>query len=193
VRRQCTPGTLAVGIACVLVTRLTDFQPGYLYGLLITLIVAHELSHAAAGKAMFVATAGTLVLAAAAWIGLLWVGAMKPGPGDPGLALIAFQTALVMAVVAGVEVAVFGMVPVRFLPGEKVFHWNRRAWAGLIGIAALAFIYILVNPRKGYLADATRTPMLTIVVLLLCFGLASVLFWAYFRFRRVAVALPATS
>ena len=30
--------------------------------------------------------------------------------------------------------------------------------------------------------------MLTIVVLLLSFGLGSVLFWAYFRFRRIPAA-----
>jgi hypothetical protein len=40
-----------------------------------------------------------------------------------------------------------------------------------------------MNPGSGYLADKTRTPMLTIVVLLAFFGLGSVVFWAYFRFR----------
>jgi len=182
------PGTLVVGLACVLVTRLTDFQPGYLYGLVITFVVAHKLSLAAEGKAMAIATASALVVAAAAWFGLLWVEPLNPAQGDPSLRLIAFQTALVMGLVTGVELAVFGMVPVRFLPGEKVYHWNRRAWASLLGVAVLGFVYILINPRQGYLADATRTPMLTIVVLLLSFGLGSVLFWAYFRFRRIPAA-----
>jgi len=132
------------------------------------------------------------LLAVAAWFGLLWVAPLNPSQGAPGPTLVALQTALVMALVAGVELSVFGMLPVRFLPGEKVYHWNRRVWAILLGIAVFGFVHILVNPRHGYLADATRTPMLTIVVLLLCFGLGSVVFWAYFRFRRVPVAPSAT-
>ena len=39
-----------------------------------------------------------------------------------------------MAVVAGVELTVFGMVPLRYLPGEHVYRWNRRLWAALFGI-----------------------------------------------------------
>jgi hypothetical protein len=186
------PGTLAIGIACVLITRLTAFQPGYLYGLVITFVVAHELSLAAEGKAMAIATGSALVLAVVAWFALLWVEPLNPAQGDPGLSLIALQTALVMALVASVELTVFGMMPVRFLPGDKVFHWNRRAWAILLGLAVFGFVYILVNPRQGYLADASRTPMTTIVVLLLSFGLGSVLFWAYFRFRPARVAPAAT-
>jgi hypothetical protein len=186
------PGTLAVGIACVLITRLTAFQPGYLYGLVITFVVAHELSLAAEGKAMAIATGSALVLAVVAWFALLWVEPLNPAQGDPGLSLIALQTALVMALVASVELTVFGMMPVRFLPGDKVFRWNRRAWAILLGLAVFGFVYILVNPRQGYLADASRTPMVTIVVLLLSFGLGSVLFWAYFRFRPARVAPSAT-
>ena len=187
------PGTLAVGLACVLITRLTDFQPGYLYGLVITFVVVHKLSDAADGKAKATAITGSLVVAVAAWFSLLWVAPLNPSQGAPGPTLVALQTALGMALVAGVELSVFGMLPLRFLPGEKIYHWNRRVWAILLGIAVFGFVHILVNPRHGYLADTTRTPMLTIVVLLLCFGLGSVAFWAYFRFRRVPVAPAATA
>ena len=105
--------------------------------------------------------------------------------------LIAAQTALVTALVAGVELAVFGMIPLRFLPGEKILRWNRRIWAVLTVIAVVGFLYILINPRSGYLADGTRTPMVTILALLFFFGMGSFAFWAYFRFRRAPVALSA--
>ena len=123
----------------------------------------NKLSLAAEGKAMAIATASALVVAAAAWFALLWVEPLNPAQGDPSLKLIAFQTALVMGLVTGVELAVFGMVPVRFLPGEKILRWNRRIWAVLTVIAVVGFLYILINPTSGYLADAhsgTREPFL---------------------------------
>jgi hypothetical protein len=129
--------------------------------------------------------------AVVAWLGLWAVDTLVTAQADPGPALIALQTALVMALVAGVELTVFGMLPLRFLPGESVYRWNRRAWAALFGIGMFGFVHVLMNPRNGYLADTTRTPMVTIVVLLLFFGLFSVAFWAYFRFRRVPVT-PST-
>jgi hypothetical protein len=190
---QALPGTLAVGLACVLLTRVTDFHPGYLYGLVVTFVVARELSVAVEGKAMAMATGTTLVVAVVAWFGLLWIAPLTPAQGDPGLALIALQTALVMALVAGVELTVFGMLPLRFLPGENVYRWKRRIWAILFGLGMFGFVHILMNPKSGYLADTTRTPMVTIVLLLLFFALFSVAFWAYFRFRRVPeVPAPAS-
>ena len=75
------------------------------------------------------------------------------------------------------------MLPLRFLPGAAVFAWSRRTWTALFVLSAFGFLHVLVNPQSGYLADTTRTPMLTIVVLFVVFGLVSVGLWAYFRFR----------
>jgi hypothetical protein len=71
----------------------------------------------------------------------------------------------------------------RFLPGESLFRWNRVLWAGILLLGAFAFFHILINPASGYLSDTSRTPLFTVVALLLGFSLVSVAFWAWFRFR----------
>ena len=78
------------------------------------------------------------------------------------------------------------MMPLRFLPGERVRGWNQRAWIALLGMAIFGFCHILLNPSSGYLADTTRTSLFTVIWLLVAFGGGSVLFWAYFRFRPLA-------
>ena len=93
------------------------------------------------------------------------------------------QAASVTIVVAGLENAVFAMLPLRFMPGAAVYGWNRVVWVVLIGLGLFGFAHVLLNPSAGYLADTTRTSFFTLVLLLIAFGLASVLFWAYFRFR----------
>jgi hypothetical protein len=100
------------------------------------------------------------------------------------------ETAAATVVVAGLEAAVIGMLPVRFLPGERVRAWNQRVWIGLLGVATFAFCHILLNPSAGYLSDTTRTSLFTVIWLLALFGGGSVLFWAYFRFRREPHAEP---
>jgi hypothetical protein len=178
-RLRALPGTLLVGIGCVLVSRLTDFQPGYLYGLIIGVQFGRDLASAEEGRETAMSAVVMLLAAAAAWFGLSLFGA-----GDPGVLGLALQTALAATMVAGLEGVVFGLLPLRFLPGEPLYAWNRMTWAVLLGIGVFAFLHILVNPSSGYLSDSSRTPLFTIAALFIAFAVVSVAFWGYFRFRR---------
>jgi hypothetical protein len=174
---KVVPVSLLIGVACVLLSRLTDFQPGYLYGLLIGLVFARELTDAEEGRATAIGAVAMLGVALVSWIGL---GVL---PDGDGFGLVVGRTALAALMVAGLEGVVFGLLPMRFLPGEPLYAWNRLLWAGLLGIGAFAFFHILINPASGYLSDTSRTPLLTVVALLIGFSLVSVAFWAWFRFR----------
>lgn len=180
---RALPATLLIGIICVLVSRLADFQPGYLYGLVIGFFFAHGDEHRLEGRAQAVAAAMSLAVAFVAWVGLAVLRGGGAPQGDLSAALL--EAATVTIVVAGLENAVFAMLPLRFMPGAAVYAWNRRVWAILIGLGLFGFVHVLLNPSAGagYLADTTRTPFFTLVALLALFGLASVLFWAWFRFR----------
>jgi hypothetical protein len=175
---KVVPISLLIGVACVLLSRLTGFQPGYLYGLLIGLAFARELSGAEEGRATAIGAGLMLGTAVACWLAL---GVLPTGEA---FGLVVLRTALAALMVAGLEGVVFGLLPMRFLPGEPLYAWNRVAWAALLGIGAFAFFHILINPASGYLSDASRTPLLTVVALLVGFSAVSVAFWAWFRFRR---------
>jgi hypothetical protein len=181
-RFRVLPGTILIAVACVLLSRGTGFQPGYMYGLLIGLTFARELSVGDEGRATAIATGWMLAVSVAAWVGLIPVRDAVATDPDAFVPAIA-QAALGTVVVAGLEGVVFGLLPVRFMPGAALYASSRRAWAILFGIGVFGLLHVLVNPTSGYLADASRTPLLTIVALFVAFGLASVGLWAYFRFR----------
>ncbi len=179
---RALPATLVVAFICVLVSRLSDFQPGYLYGLIVGFFFAHTVTHTTEGKAEAAAAGSSLIAALIAWILL----AFLRGDGSTDAFTNALlQAATVTVVVAGLENAVFAMLPLRFMPGGAVYHWNRVVWVVLIGLGIFGFAEVLLNPGSGagYLADTTRTSFFTLVLMLGGFGLASVLFWAWFRFR----------
>jgi hypothetical protein len=178
---RALPATLIVGVACVLISRFANFQPGYLYGLIIGFFMAHGIDRQIEGRAKAVAAATTLVTALVAWVSLALV--RGSAGGDFGTVLV--EAAAVTIVVAGLENAVFAMLPLRFMPGEAVFKWDRRVWVALMALGLFGFVHVLLNPAAGagYLADSTRTSFVTLILLLAFFALASVIFWAYFRFR----------
>jgi len=175
---KVVPISLVIGVACVVLSRLTDFQPGYLYGLLVGLVFARELSEADEGRATALGAVLMLVVSFASWLAL---GLL---PDGDGFGLVVSRTSLAALMVAGLEGVVFGLLPMRFLPGEPLYAWNRVVWGALLGLGAFAFFHVLINPASGYLSDTSRTPLLTVVALLIGFSVVSVAFWAWFRFRR---------
>ena len=180
---RALPGTIVVGIACVLVSRLAAFQPGYLYGLVVGFLLSRELAKEEEGRGMAVATATVLVATGIAWLLLIAIRAAEPSFGDPPLFMASAETACVTLTVAGIEMALFAMLPLRFLPGEAVLRWNKAVWVALVASGVFGFFLILVNPQNGYMGDSSRNSVVTMVVLLAVFGVSSVIFWAFFRFR----------
>ena len=179
---RALPATLLIAAACVVISRVAEFQPGYLYGMIVGIAFSRQLAKADAGKIDAVAAVGALAVAVVAWLLLPTVRAGSTAEDQPFLAAL-LESAFATVVVAGLEAAAFAMMPLRFLPGERVRGWNQRAWIALLGIAMFGFCHILLNPSSGYLADTTRTSLFTVILLLVAFGGGSVLFWAYFRFR----------
>ena len=55
---RALPATIGIAVICVLVSRLTNFQPGYLYGLIVGFFFIHGVSEQVEGKAE-AAAAGT--------------------------------------------------------------------------------------------------------------------------------------
>ncbi|MEA2675918.1 MAG: hypothetical protein QOJ81_59 [Chloroflexota bacterium] len=188
---RALPATLVIGVVCVLVSRFANFQPGYLYGLIIGFLFAHGVERRLEGRAEAIAAGASLLVALVAWIVLAFMRSAGSPPGDLGAGLL--EAAAVTIVVAGLENAVFAMLPLRFMPGQAVYTWDRRVWAALMGLGLFGFAHVLLNPAEGsgYLADTTRTSFFTLILLLALFGISSVLFWAYFRFRPARAASPA--
>jgi hypothetical protein len=171
--------TLPIAVVFVLVSRLTQFQPGYLYGLIISIIFTTEISTRDEGVGTWLASIWLLVLSFVAWV-LLEV--VRQSGGDPWLQAF-LGTVLVTFVVAGIEALAIGLLPMRFLPGHPLYHWRRSMWFPLFAFAIFGYVLILVNPVNGYLSNDSIIPMLIGVAFLVGFGILSFATWAYFRYR----------
>jgi hypothetical protein len=171
--------TLLVAVICVVVSRLANFQPGYLYGLVVSIVFVTEISRRDEGLGTWLAALWLLILSFVAWILLAFV---RQGAFDPWVSLF-LQTVLCTFVVAGIETLAVGLLPMRFLPGHPLFQWRRGMWFVLFALAVMAYLLILVDPANGYLSDDSRTPMLIGVIFLVTFGVVSLGTWAYFRYR----------
>jgi hypothetical protein len=179
------PGALPIAAACVLLSRVAHFQPGYLYGAILGVGFAAELSKEEEGQTVAITVLWTLMLSVAAWIvrSPVHTAATKAGAG---FAVQMLDTALASIVVIGIEGAVIGLLPLQFLDGARLKQWNRRVWIAIFGVALFAFVDILLNPASGYISSTSRGAVITTAAIFVGFGLGSLAFWAYFRYRPSA-------
>ena len=183
-RLRVQPLTIFIGVACVVISRIADFQPGYLYGLVAAYAFARELPLREEGRANAITGVWMLGVALVAWLLLIPVeNALTSAP----LIQIMIAAALATIFVGGLEALLFEMVPLKFLRGDAVFSWNRLAWGFLFVAAAFTFAHILLNPANGYLGSTRSSPLFAAIVLFVGFAVVSVAFWAYFRFRPARV------
>jgi hypothetical protein len=181
------PGTILIGVACVVLSRVVHFLPGYFYGLIAGLAFRRQIADAVRGRLTAFSTGLVLALSVLSWLAMAPVSEAADKPGA-SLGLLVLEAALGGIFWCGLDSLVIGMLPLRFLGGSEVRKWSRLGWTVLFVLTQMAFVHILLRPSTGYVADTTHSPTLIVVTLFAAFALFSVAFWAYFRYRTPRVA-----
>ncbi|HXL42303.1 MAG TPA: FGLLP motif-containing membrane protein, partial [Actinomycetota bacterium] len=180
-RLKVLPGTAVVAIVCVGISRLLHFVPGYLYGLIAGLEFRQEPEDTT-GRLTSLAALTILIIGLATWAARAPVAAAA-GREGAGFWVVAIDACLATIFVIGLETLVLTLIPLRFLEGAKVTRWNRAVWVALFASALFAFVHILLQPSSGYVGHTQGGQKWVVVALFVGFGLFSIGFWAYFRFR----------
>jgi hypothetical protein len=189
-RVQALPLGLVIAAACVLVSRLTDFQPGYFYGLVCgvafgTHLVKREDGHQAAITAVVV-----MVLAVAAWVGWSLVNTIA-GRSGASWPVILIDDFLASVFVGGLVGNVIALLPLSSLQGGKLIAWHRGVWAVIFAVAVFGLVQVLLHPDHGAV-HPSQAPLVTAIILFVGFGGASLAFNRYFTWNgrptRLAIA-----
>jgi hypothetical protein len=173
-------GVLVIAALCVLISRVVGFLPGYLYGLILGYRFAITLDDRDEARAWAAGGWWMLALAGVAWLTL---GAVRMPGLETSVPAEVAASVLAALVTAGIEAIVFELVPLRFLPGELVFRHRRVQWVLLYALGVFAYAWIILNPANGFLGAGAGVSLFAAIGLFVAFGIVSVAFWAYFRFR----------
>ena len=185
-RLRVLPWAIVIAAVFVVISRIAGLQPGYLYGVVLGVLFIQAATQRDEGREAASNAILTLILAGAAWWALGWIRDAGFPEGD--LVVLSLETALAAVVVAGLEAVAFGLMPFQFMPGWVVYRWRRPIWAVLFGISVFAFIHILIGPNTGYLSDLSTSALMAAFGVFALFGVFSLLFWGYFRFRPARAA-----
>src|ERR1035437_4286020 len=84
----------------------------------------------------------------------------------------------------------FGMLPLPFLPGRFVRHWNPWAWMVVTTIGLIGFVAVLLTPGSGSPSELRHVALVPLFVAFAIFAVGSLAFMAYFHLRPAPPAPP---
>lgn len=194
---QIRPGYLVVVAACVLVSRLLDFVPGYLFGLAAGFVVLGALEGARRrdGMLALVALLAPLAVGLICWaltiptdlalrnVAQGQVNATVSG----GLTTVlgAAQAALLLVFLVALWQTFFELFPIAGLRGWTLFTRSPVVWFVLMVGAAFLTVHLMVNPSATALEMPENRALILLVVVLAVYSAAAVGTWLLFNAPRL--------
>jgi len=178
------PLGLAVAALCVLVSRLTNFEPGYLYGVVVSIAFVETLEERHNAHLTAISTLSTLGVALVAWF--LWVPVNHFALEHSGNVLLAIVDDVLASIfIGGLVGTVIGLLPLEFMPGGTIAKWRKDVWAIVFFVAIFLLVEIELRPAAGP-THPGGAPIVTALVLFAIFGGGT--FWMrhFFAKRKAA-------
>ena len=174
--------TLGLALGCVLVTRLSGVQPGYIYGIIGAFTFAAVLTSEDRGRMAFAGMAALLAVGLAAWfIRIPFQPVTGAVGGDFGSLVNELLTNLFLAAVQGTAIS---LIPLQYLDGGKLSAWSRRRWAILWAASLLLFAHVILYPVSSYVPHPSSTGLWTAALMVTAYSLVALGFWWFFRRRE---------
>jgi hypothetical protein len=165
---------IGVALACVVLSRVLDFRPGYLYGIVGAIYLVPRLAGIPrSGKR------ATLVLMAVLAGGLaLWIATAFLPP-----VLAELEPLFLTAFLISLEGVFFALVPLAFAEGGDIWGWRKGVWSVFFAVVLFCFYHFALNPSASDVQAIQQNGVRTLLVLVVVFGLATLMLWVLFPLR----------
>jgi hypothetical protein len=173
---ELQPFGLLVAIVGVILSRLLDFTPGLLIGLVLGLTLSASATLKDEVRAVLTWTAVILGVSILAWLCYSFLSGLV-APGTFFGALV--DDSIVAIATEGISGLVIALLPIGFLDGRSLYRYSRMQWLGTYLLAVLAF-FVIVVPSGALWGDISGPFWIWLTVLLV---FAAVCVGVYLWFR----------
>ncbi|WP_329396081.1 FGLLP motif-containing membrane protein [Streptomyces melanogenes] len=146
---RVVPAGLILAALMAALSRGLAFPVPYVYGLVAVYVVLGAVppgSRNAMPKGQAVLVGGICVLSAALLVWVLGTPLIESGrTADPGTFPHVLAYTVGLMVVGGIEVVVFGMLPLSGMDGHALKSWSKPAWYALYLLALTLFFHVLLH------------------------------------------------
>jgi YVTN family beta-propeller protein len=181
-------GGMIIAIICVSASRAIGLSPGYCYGLIAVFVLRPHTDEKDWGRLHAIASVCVLIVSTVAFFLTVPVFHLAT-QSSPSPFWLILDPALNVTFLGGFASLAFGMLPLPFLPGRHVRHWNKAAWLVITTVGLIGFVAVLLTPGSGTPSELHHVALVPLFVAFAIFALGSLAFMAYFHLRP-APAMP---
>lgn len=145
------PFTLVLSIVGVGISRLLDFSPGFMIGLVLGISLAG--SERTRSRAVLLRSGIVLGFGIAAWLGYNALHESLAVAGEhvePGFGELLTLETLAAITTEGITALVVALLPFRFLEGDEIFHRSHKLWVVSYGTVLLTFFVLVVSSEHNW-------------------------------------------
>ena len=177
------PLGVAIAIVLVVFSRLSHFEPGYVFGVFAAIVFRIEPTNEEDGRSVTWASLWLIGVSALCWIA--WIPIKNSViSGHTSFGLLALDSLLSTVWVCGLQSLLFGLIPMKYLDGNTIYHWSKAAWAGLYIVVMFIFVQFVMHPSAAGFGGNKNANMLSMLYLFIGFTVFAGAFWAYFRIKH---------
>ncbi|MEO8094211.1 MAG: hypothetical protein ABI632_04665 [Pseudolysinimonas sp.] len=180
VQLHLRPLGLILTVVAVIVSRLLDFSPGFLIGLIMGLSIAERSAAKRAWVAVVVRTSVIFGLGLVAWLVYSFVAGGGHEGQEASFGTELFSEALIAITTEGIVMVLVELLPIRLLEGERLWQKSKLLWSGVY-FAVLVLFVLAVVPWEGNW-EVLGTALWAWIAAVVAFGAVCMGFYLYFRF-----------
>ena len=185
---RALPMGLLIAAACVAVSRLSHFEPGYLYGVVVSVAFIESMEERHSVHLIAIETLSTLAVGLLAW--LAWIPVNHFALDSGNVVEVIVDDALASIFAGALMGSVIGLLPLQGLPGGHLSKWRKDVWGAIFFVALFLLIEVELNPDSGP-THPGGAPVVTAIILFVIFGGLSIGLHRFFTRRSRAEESPA--
>ncbi len=176
------PLGIVVAIVFDAFSRLSHFEPGYVFGILAAIVFRVKPTGEEDGRSMTYASMWLLGLAVASWFAFGVVnGAVIAG--NHHFWMLAAESLLSYVWICGLQSLFFGLIPARYMDGDAIFSWSKIAWAALYLVVTFTFVQFILHPTTSGFGGNKNTNLFSMLAIFIVSAVAGLTFWLYSHLR----------
>ena len=172
------PLGLILTVVGVVISRILDFSPGFLIGLVLGLVISEKQLAKHAWRAVLLRTSILLGVALLAWLAFSLFDSSEEGGTFWSELAIETLVAITTEAVVGLLIE---LLPLKLLQGEKLYQKSKVLWGALYLLAVFIFV-VAVVPWEGNWAQLGNS-LWAWIGIVVGFGIVSTGVYLFFRIR----------
>lgn len=174
------PATILLVLASVLLSRALGIEPGFLFGVVLGLNFAVELSEKRDALISLLGIGLSMVTGLVAWLGYSALEGLHVQ--TPGFWFLLLEETLTAITAEALATLVIALLPLEFLDGKVLWKWSKWAWAVTYAVALLLFLVIILPMSDNW--GNTSAKFFGWGAVFFVFCLIAVGLWIGFQVRR---------